>query len=707
MKVKSRNGKIYHVLVATLLLLMFFSYSTTFSQAYIMDNLEFWIIHVPVAGRPIPTNIKIASQSPGVQVTESYWTVMDDYGNYVKPGYGEYFYDDKRYAACFHISLLIEGDEFDPVNGQFTINKRLATSVIGNKSEIKIYVPFVAIKEIEDASITGIQVPQIGEKINISASNVKAADTPEQFTVITCEWYEHIGGETPRLMNVDEEFRVGYRYYCKLELEPTEKYAFKAENRIERGLANGTYPVVILPGSAVVRNRSAEVRFERLEQTGTKISKVRLTDAPFILFDRNIQDALGSVKIEEDGSVRFKEVKYKTEKGNYLTQQSTFLESERYCADIYIEALGDYVFKDKSFAIEISQELQDKRYYLATHRSDYVEIINPKLAKITLGINPKQIASHLDVIYPVSVEPVEGEPAMFDEFIYHVSTITPRPEYVKIQWKEGNRDMKDGDVFTKGQKATLGVLTKLNNSSIFALAPHCGTKLTFNHEPVSYKIVDDKILMLKTFDVKAPSYEDPGYVENAGDTWNQPDISILGVFSDVPLYSWYNEYVAYVYNNNIMNGVGNGKFAPQANVSRAMIVTMLYRIAGEPGVGASGNFSDNTGNTWYTNAVKWTAQKGLAKDFIKGKFDPNKHLTREQMITIMYHYHKSTGKSTDLAGNLNEFKDANQISAYAQNPMKWAVKAGIIQGNEQKKLNPTAKVTRAEVAAIIQRFNQR
>lgn len=249
----------------------------------------------------------------------------------------------------------------------------------------------------------------------------------------------------------------------------------------------------------------------------------------------------------------------------------------------------------------------------------------------------------------------------------------------------------------------------------YAMSKEHGTKFNINGKSAMTLNKDGKLIVQKQFDVakgsgkpKAPHLPTaPGTPKSPADDTQSGQIQVTPMnFIDVKSSDWFYPYVKYVYERGIMRGVGENKFAPQSHVSRAMIVTMLYRIAKEPDVSLGSNYSDNTQNTWYSDAVKWTAQKGLAKDFTKDKFEPDKNLTREQMVSLLYHYQKAIGKQTVGVSDLNGFKDAKLVSDYAETPMKWAIKAGIIQGDDKKQLNPQANITRAEVAAVIQRFHE-
>lgn len=182
----------------------------------------------------------------------------------------------------------------------------------------------------------------------------------------------------------------------------------------------------------------------------------------------------------------------------------------------------------------------------------------------------------------------------------------------------------------------------------------------------------------------------------------QPEITVeyLDVFST----DWFYDDVIYVSQRQIMNGTGSQKFSPRQNLSRSMIAVILYRFAGKPTPQGTHDYSDNIANTWFTEALKWMAEKGFASDFSNANFLPTQDLTREEMVTMLYKYAKEYGFDISCTDTLDNFKDEDDISYYAKTPMKWAVQKGIIQGTTTHLLLPKNNITRAEIAAIFHRF---
>ncbi|MBE6931774.1 MAG: hypothetical protein E7464_00115 [Ruminococcaceae bacterium] len=176
-------------------------------------------------------------------------------------------------------------------------------------------------------------------------------------------------------------------------------------------------------------------------------------------------------------------------------------------------------------------------------------------------------------------------------------------------------------------------------------------------------------------------------------------------FIDVPEDSWYFPSVYFCYWNGIMNGTSDTTFNPTGISSRAMLVTTLYRLCGEPNPdGDSDYFADVPEYTWYTSAVDWAAENGVVYGTSATTFSPNAPVTREQVATILYRLGDLLGEDVATYSPISGFKDADQASAYAKSALMWAVDVGILQGNDKNMLNPLGATTRAEMATILLRY---
>lgn len=197
---------------------------------------------------------------------------------------------------------------------------------------------------------------------------------------------------------------------------------------------------------------------------------------------------------------------------------------------------------------------------------------------------------------------------------------------------------------------------------------------------------------------------------------NAANGNVTSVFSDVSEEKWYVESVQYVYDNGLMSG-SNGLFKPVDNITRAQLVTTLYRLAGEPKVtdySALEAFSDVAPGKYYTDAICWAYNTGVGTGN-NGKFQPNNPLTRQQMAAFIFRYTDMMGYDTSIREDYSYMLNADKVGSYAKEAMSWAVGMGLISGSEfvypsgmiVPDLKPTDNTTRAQVAAILQRFCER
>ena len=173
-------------------------------------------------------------------------------------------------------------------------------------------------------------------------------------------------------------------------------------------------------------------------------------------------------------------------------------------------------------------------------------------------------------------------------------------------------------------------------------------------------------------------------------------------FTDVYSYSWFYDAVQFVYDNDIMNGVSDTSFNPDGTVTRGMIVTMLWRMAGEP-YSFGGGFSDVPAGHYCYSAAAWASRNGIVNGMTSTTFAPDTNITREQLVTILYRYAQYLGYST-TGSSLYGFTDASSVSSYAANAMSWAVKHGIISGVTTSTLVPAGTATRAQAAQMFMSF---
>ena len=177
-------------------------------------------------------------------------------------------------------------------------------------------------------------------------------------------------------------------------------------------------------------------------------------------------------------------------------------------------------------------------------------------------------------------------------------------------------------------------------------------------------------------------------------------------FHDVNRDQWYHHAIEYVVDNGIFNGMNDSSFEPQTSMNRGMMVTVLYRMAGEPEVSGQSDFTDLTQN-WYKDAVAWAQAEGIAQGMGSGKFEPSKPVTREQTATFLYRYaDKVKGVDVSKTGEIEKYKDYSDVSSWARTEMGWANGAEIIKGYPDDTLLPQGEATRAEMAQMLTNFSR-
>ena len=190
-------------------------------------------------------------------------------------------------------------------------------------------------------------------------------------------------------------------------------------------------------------------------------------------------------------------------------------------------------------------------------------------------------------------------------------------------------------------------------------------------------------------------------------TANNDDINdVSGRFTDVKKDAWYHDAVKWAFDNGIMKGMSVNTFEPESNVTRAMVVAMLHRMAGEPEGSEDVNFADTDADAWYGPAVRWAAGEGVVYGYNDTEFGPNDNVTREQLAAILYRYAKAHGKGFDGAWAFPlDFSDAEDVSEYAYEPMCWMTMNGIINGMGDGTLSPYNNATRAQIAVMFMLFS--
>lgn len=199
----------------------------------------------------------------------------------------------------------------------------------------------------------------------------------------------------------------------------------------------------------------------------------------------------------------------------------------------------------------------------------------------------------------------------------------------------------------------------------------------------------------------APGFQPGGDPGKPGD---RPDVILP--YTDVSQSDWFYPYVAFAYERAWMTGTSETTFSPEEKTTRAMLVTVLYRLEGKPAVDAASGFSDVSSGSYYADAVAWAKANGIVNGTSETTFSPNEPVTREQTAAILYRYAQYKGNDVEKTADLTAYADAAAIHSYAKDAMSWAAAAGILNGVSSTSLEPTGSATRAQVATVLTRFAQ-
>lgn len=175
-------------------------------------------------------------------------------------------------------------------------------------------------------------------------------------------------------------------------------------------------------------------------------------------------------------------------------------------------------------------------------------------------------------------------------------------------------------------------------------------------------------------------------------------------FDDLNLEAWYHEATDYVLINELMEGYPDKTFKPNAHLSRAILVQILYNKDGAPEVTGTDEYTDTENDAWYSDAVLWATQNDIIEGYDESHFGPDDNVTREQMVAILYRYADYKGVDISASADLTQFTDADQVSEYAVVPAQWAVAEKLIEGMDDGTFSPKGNATRAQIATIIMRY---
>lgn len=288
--------------------------------------------------------------------------------------------------------------------------------------------------------------------------------------------------------------------------------------------------------------------------------------------------------------------------------------------------------------------------------------------------------------------------------------------------KVGNDEFQDTAAPSPGGSSSYTITTKDTDNGSISVSPSrasSGRTVTITVDPDEGYVLDEltvtdskgeKVELTKVSDTKytftmprsrvtieATFVEDPDYVEP------DPSTSVADIFDDIQPGAWYEDAVQFAYDEGIMTGTSKTTFEPNTTTTRGMIVSILHRLEGNPVVTEEA-FSDVSADDWYGKAVAWASREGIVGGYGDGTFQPNKAITREEMASILYRYAQYKDQDVSARADLTKYTDADQVGAWAEEVMQWANAEGLINGMTEDTLVPQGNATRAQVAAMFQRY---
>lgn len=328
----------------------------------------------------------------------------------------------------------------------------------------------------------------------------------------------------------------------------------------------------------------------------------------------------------------------------------------------------------------VGDPLVSKSYLENTYLSDLAEALQKRASDGTRSAY-ETAASKLDELGEADVKAAE-------------ELQTQGSAYLRSELKAGDslKLNTGGSVLLYSGRSTLDAGALADVTAGTTLQP--GSALTPSHR---YIVTSDTAAILRQTQAGALGYLGVGALSTGGGK--------TFPFTDVGEGDWYYAAVSFVYDRGYFSGTEESVFSPNASMTRSMVATVLHRVAGSETAREAPRFIDVPDGQWYSQGIAWASQNGIVNGMGGDRYEPDAPVTREQLVTMLYRYQKDyRQEDASAAGDLGAFPDGGAVSVWAKDAMTWAVGAGLLSGRDTGHLDPTGTATRAEVAAILQRF---
>ncbi len=228
---------------------------------------------------------------------------------------------------------------------------------------------------------------------------------------------------------------------------------------------------------------------------------------------------------------------------------------------------------------------------------------------------------------------------------------------------------------------------------------------TFSADDEGYLPLSGEIILFVKSEEEQPAAEDKTADQSVAET--AVVLDDYQDYFDVKANTWYYDAVKYVSQHKVMQGVSDEMFLPSDETTRAMLLTILHRLSGEPKPARQDNFSDVQTGFWYSEPINWGAEQSIANGVGDNMFKPSGNLTREQLVVALYRYAQLNNYDVTAESDLTDYDDADNLSDWARQSMRWAVENKILTGTSETTLSPRAGANRAQMATVLQRFMQK
>ena len=561
-----------------------------------------------------------------------------------------------------------------------------STTVSGDEVTF-LTTPIKACKPIEKPTIIGFQEPQVGQAADQNLKNI-AVPEGANYTIENVCWvdsllYHQYDDSTP--------FKEGstYYFYCYIKAKPGYAFVVPPHGHY----TDGSLDYQIYDIDCCINSKDY-----RIPAPDNMICDVAIEGYNYPVVGQTVADNLKTLSVPGAQHYSFVEAKWYCnvgEKTGLMDKTQKFVDGESYELVITVQADSSYSFVEMPGA-----KINGSERMAAFREVDSSGTLCNFSPYETMPISEKTIS---DISISGYQAPKSGQTV--GENLKNLKVTSDHITVKDFHWTREDKyrnyyDMTDSEVFSDEYDYMLEFELETKEGYSFFTTPNI-TVSGDVYADIFGEVYgeQDECIDFAIFPYSFDGIDDCG---------NETEYCPSRNFIDVPDYSdWAHKGIDYVLSRGLFNGTGADTFSPKDTMTRAMLVTVLWRYEGAP-KGFTSAFSDVPAGEWYTDAVAWANAKNIVNGVGENKFDPNGTITREQMAAILHRYATAKGFDTSASADLSSFPDVGNVGEWATDAMKWAVGAGMITGSAGADgkvcLMPGNGATREQVAAILMRF---